>query len=694
MNKIMKSILIGAGAIAALIAVLLIVLVTVVDPNDYKDQITEIVKEKTGRTLTLGGDIGFSFFPWLGLTVDDVSLSNAEGFSSDTMVHVGKAGASLQIMPLFSGEVRVGTVYLDQLSLNLAKDANGRSNWDDLVINPEGSSSKSEKAPSASSKEETAGSDIKEISLEGVSITRASVSWEDRQNAQKATLDNLSLTVGEIGNGKQFPFELSFDLTLEKPKINTRPVLSGLAALDMKAGTFSLSQLTVKALNASLNGTLSVLGLKDAPAYSGSLELAEMSPRKLLKELNMQVPETADESVLTSASAKLDFKGSTSRASLDSATLKLDDTTITCFGKVTDFSNPAISFTANVDAIDADRYLPPKKQDDEGKTKDTAEKETRPAAKPAQEPDLSAIRELDLTAKLTVDSAKAMNIKVSDFTATLRAKSGIITLDPLSVNLYEGSAKNVFSLNVNGQKAVWNEKVNASGIQAGPLLKDFMGKDVLLGTATSKADIRGAGLTPDSIKNSLSGTASFAFENGAINGINIAKMIRDAYAALTGKPSSGDEPLRTDFAELLGSAVMKNGHITNNDLLMKSPLLRLNGEGWADLPKDAVDYLATVTVVGTLKGQEGESIEDLKGLPLPVRAKGSLQDPSVGLDTKALAEALFGDKIKKGKKKLENTLRDAIMGSTRKKDSKATDGGNATTDDKKSPASVLKGLFQ
>jgi AsmA protein len=154
---------------------------------------------------------------------------------------------------------------------------------------------------------------------------------------------------------------------------------------------------------------------------------------------------------------------------------------------------------------------------------------------------------------------------------------------------------------------------------------------------------------------------------------------------------SGDEPAKTDFAELLGSATLTDGHIVNKDLLMKSPLLRVTGQGWADLPKNATDYTATVTVVGTLEGQDGESIEDLKGLPLPVNVKGSLNDPSISLDLKAMGEALFKGTFKQGAKDIEETLKKNLLGGS------GASGSSGTSDDgetKDNPLAPLRKLFQ
>ena len=166
-------------------------------------------------------------------------------------------------------------------------------------------------------------------------------------------------------------------------------------------------------------------------------------------------------------------------------------------------------------------------------------------------------------------------------------------------------------------------------------------------------------------------------------------MLRDTFNKLKGKPASPDEPEKTDFAELLGSAVVKNGHITNNDLLMKSPLLRVTGKGWANLPKNSVDYTAIVTVVGTLKGQDGTSLEDLNGLPLPIKIKGALDNQEIGLDGKAMAEALLKGTFKDGTKNLEDNLRKSILGSGTKKS-----GTTGSTETEKKPGGFLKGLIK
>ncbi|WP_207261854.1 AsmA family protein [Desulfovibrio sp. Huiquan2017] len=675
MNKPLKISLIVIGALAALFITACVVLVLVVDPNAYKAEISKAVKDQTGRELKFEGDIGFNFFPWLGLKVGPMALGNAPGFAPEEMVRINRAEASIRLLPLLSGDVAVGTVVLDGLTLNLSKNKQGVTNWADLA-----KSGKTDVAPEQTAPGPDGGAAPRStgaLSVEGVEITNANIVYDDWQANTRTAVNDLSLTIGEVGDKIRFPFELKFRLQLDAPKVDTRPVLTGFARFDREAGSIEVDDMKFSLLNLELSGLLFAKSTGSDTSFSAEIKLAQASLRELMKQLGMTPPATADPKVLEALTADLKVNGSDTEATLESLTLKLDQTLITADGAVKNFKKPAVTVNVNVDDIDADRYLPPKSADKPAAAKGGP----APAgtAAPAEEPDLSALKDLDVKARLTVGKLKAMNLTITDILGVVTARNGMITADPTSLKLYGGEYSARGTLDANKPLAAWTETGRLKDVQAGPLIKDLTGKEHLTGTANAQYDLKGSGLTPDNIKKSVTGTASFAFTDGAINGVNVAKMLRDGWNRLKGQPVSGDEPAKTDFAELLGSATLTDGHIVNKDLLMKSPLLRVTGQGWADLPKNTTDYTATVTVVGTLEGQDGKSIEDLKGLPLPINVKGSLDDPSISLDLKAMGEALFKGTFKQGAKGLEETLKNSILG-----------GPKDSTGKRENP---LKGLF-
>ena len=84
-----------------------IFLVITVDPNDLKPQISERVESATGRTLTLGGDLSWQFYPWVGVTINDFALSNRPGFEPAHMLKADKVDVQVKLMPLLSKQLEV-----------------------------------------------------------------------------------------------------------------------------------------------------------------------------------------------------------------------------------------------------------------------------------------------------------------------------------------------------------------------------------------------------------------------------------------------------------------------------------------------------------------------------------------------------------------------------------------------------------
>jgi len=193
-----------------------------------------------------------------------------------------------------------------------------------------------------------------------------------------------------------------------------------------------------------------------------------------------------------------------------------------------------------------------------------------------------------------------------------------------------------------------------AAVQVGPLLKDLTGKDSLTGRTQASANLVTSGQTPEDFKKTLNGKVSFAFTEGAVKGFNLAAMIRKAQARINGQPPPAETgPNQTDFSEITGTASVTNGIVRNRDLMAKSPLLRVEGTGDIDLPQESLDYLVTAKVVGSLKGQGGKELTDVKGVPIPIQLSGTFTEPKYKI---RLDKALKASAEKKVKKKLDKKL--------------------------------------
>ena len=93
MTKVIRISLYVIAGLAALLVVGVAVFALTFNPNKYKGEIERAVKEKTGRTLSLKGDLRIAFWPALGAKVAGVSLS--ERGSDRQFVALDSAHASV-----------------------------------------------------------------------------------------------------------------------------------------------------------------------------------------------------------------------------------------------------------------------------------------------------------------------------------------------------------------------------------------------------------------------------------------------------------------------------------------------------------------------------------------------------------------------------------------------------------------------
>src|SRR5262245_46727379 len=129
--RILKYALFAVGGLIVLVAVVLAVVAATFDPNQYKPQIVQAVKDKTQRTLKLDGNIGLAFWPSIGAKVGKTSLS--ERASDREFAAVEEVRVSLKLLPLLSKQAVVDTVRIKGLRANIVKGKDGKLNIDDLT---------------------------------------------------------------------------------------------------------------------------------------------------------------------------------------------------------------------------------------------------------------------------------------------------------------------------------------------------------------------------------------------------------------------------------------------------------------------------------------------------------------------------------------------------------------------------------
>ena len=105
---------------------------------------------------------------------------------------------------------------------------------------------------------------------------------------------------------------------------------------------------------------------------------------------------------------------------------------------------------------------------------------------------------------------------------------------------------------------------------------------------------------------------------------------------------------------------MNNGIAHNDDLSLKSPLLRVTGNGDIDIGHDSMNYVAKATLAKTLEGQGGK--DAVGGITVPVRVSGPFADLKYTLDFGAMVGEAAKQRVEAKKEEVKTKLQDQLKG--------------------------------
>lgn len=730
------------GVVLLLGGIVAVYLLATFDPNAYKHRIEAWVVEVSGREFTLAGPIELNLLPSLGLRLEDARLANADGFGAEPFAELRSIELAVAALPLLRGEIDVQRIDIDGGTLRLARDSDGRGNWEDLLqrldatpVN-EGLDARlsdlgcnhcpgfSARLTSGAEVRQTAGATVaraqgagvrsgsprfalEELSIAGLAVTDLRVEWDDRRAGTRLQVAPANLRVHGFRPGLETPLELDASLRVEPgdaDPINADLRLDALLNADFAAARYALrrvrseldlrhpalepvvsaqmeadlvleleqsvaraERLSVHLDDLHLTGLIEVHGVaQEAPSVRAELRSNTFSPRSLLASLGLDAPETTDPDVLTRMALDLLLSGNAQRLDLNPLLLTLDDSSLR--GQATvDLRGPrpAVAFDVTGDRLDLDRYLPPEIR--QARTAEVPEVPGIPEI-PAEDVPIDLpvelMRAFDLDGRMRLGVLHLLGLRLEDIELNLRAQDGDWRLEPLTGTGYQGRLEARASANARESVPRYAAAVDLHSVAIAPLLEAlFEQESKLVGNGELALDIQATGASVDALVASLNGQGQLRFSDGAVRGINVASIIRQAEARLRGEtPVVEDEPNETDFSELAGSFRIRDGVVQNDDLAANSPLLRVAGRGSIDLPERRMDYRLDTTLVASIEGQGGRSLEDLRGVTLPIRISGSFSEPRFRLDLDDALRERVDQRLRREGEKLQQRLLERLGG--------------------------------
>ena len=656
------------------------------DANDFREDISGAVAKQTGRELVIEGDVSLSLFPWFAIEVGPTTLGNAPGFGDEPFAKFDRAKLSIRLLPmLLSREIAINTAELEALTLNLAVNARGANNWDDLAAGRE------DAEPDAAAAGKGAA-----IEVSGVDVTDTTITYTDKQSGDTFVLSGMTMQLGRVSDdGRPVPAKGSFSFDMQPAAISGNIDLDTVASFNMDEGLVTLDGLTIAGviegiansptrLNFETEGIevqtkdqrvslepleLTVLGIDmqadvepfsyaDAVQPNASIRVDAFSPKSLMTLMDMEVPETADPSALSRVVVDAKLAVKTKLIELSDVTIELDDTTLKGKLSVPRTESGGYSFDLSADQIDLARYMAPSDAaagDGSG--------ETVPVEIPAD-----LIRPLNARGDFRIALATLGAMQFENVVLGLNAANGRLRLHPVTSELFGGRYNGDVSINAAASVPVLAVDEKIENVNLANLAKAMFNKENITGTISGAFKLSGRGNDMASVQQNLAGNMSFELRDGAYEGTDIWYELRRARALLKGgEPPTPELPARTRFSSVSATGVVTDGVMRNNDLVAQLPFMRLNGSGTVDLPAATLDYNLTARVLerpDALEGVTEEELEDFTQAVIPLKITGPLASPSVKPDIEKLLK-------KRVEKEVKDRLLDSLLGG--KKEAPADD---------------------
>lgn len=684
-GKILGLVLLG---LLLIIVALGFALTHLFDPNDYKEEIRQIARDKAHIELTLNGDIGWSLFPWLGLELHEASVATLTA-PTQPFADLQMLGLSVRVLPLLRREVQMSDVRVEGLNLRLNRDKQGHGNWEDIGKNlPDettGTPAPAPVEPVAETKPEKPPQPIR-LDIDSLTINNARVEYTDEQTGKQLSAESIQLSAGAIHEGASIPLKLTAFLGSNQPLMRVKTELNGNLRIqralkryqfedmrlsgeatgeplqgktvsfstqgqllvDLAANVAEWTNLKLAANQLRALGELKANDLDKTPQISGALSVAQFDLAKFLESVGHPLPAMAPGS-LSKVELVSRLKGTPTSVALENLNLKLDASTFSGRVAVEDFAKQSLRVQLKADTFNADNYLPAKSEAAKGATAarqaEVQSSEAGAMAAGGNTPlpeaptkgawsndkllPLTRLRSLDVNADLAFGELTLSQLPIQNAVLKASGIDGQLKLDTLSGVLYNGTFQANGTLDVRQDTPVLALQSHIKQVPVERILQAQGKNPPVKGQLTLDSKLNGRGNSQKALIDSLNGTTSIVINNGVLLNANIEQQLCTGIALLNRKTLSATPGGKdTPFQELRGNLTFRNGVASNPDLKVRIPGLTLNGNGDVDLRVLGMDYRVGIIVEGDKRDVPDPACQvgaNFQGIEVPLRCRGPLE---------------------------------------------------------------------
>ena len=320
-----------------------------------------------------------------------------------------------------------------------------------------------------------------------------------------------------------------------------------------------------------------------------------------------------------------DVKFSDSDAAVSNALVTLDNQTAR--GSASIFFDPVPTIRADLTGgtLDLKPYL--------NLEATSAEQRQQVAAKDPNAPwgtdpiDVSALKLANAQVNATLEGLDLGITRFGPSKASIVMEDGIFQAQVDETSVYRGAARGRVLIDGRNEVPSLNANLQATAVQAGDILRDFLGVEFLEGSTQTNINLATQGRTMQEWMANLAGGVGTELSPSAIKGWDIPRLVESLKGGnlLQGATTNfflGDQ-FATALQRLGANGTIQNGVMRHEDFFARTQALTIQGGGDIDIARQRLDYGLNINV------QDG-------GLVIPVRVIGSWDQPQLTIDGPAL----------------------------------------------------------